>query len=459
MKRLSVLLLLLMTMAACSDSGADVSTTVAAPSSTTPASAGAPTVDTTPPESPLDTRLAWLAGVFTAGAVSEEEYGATFTQEFIDAVPYTDFVPIVEQISVAGQNWSVSEFEERDGMEATVLIESADGQSVRAIITLEDQVPYRIAGLLLQPGETPTLDDPPPDLESAAERLEALGTLELAVMEITGEGCDPLFTSGSGEPAPVASAIKLYVLAAVADAVEAGEFDWDTDVAISEDLKSVPTGVLQNEEEGATFSVRELAETMIAFSDNTGTDHLIDLVGREAVEQALIDHGMESPGRNIPFLTTMELTALKLGPAAGLATQWMEADEAGRRAILDQISDIAPADIPLSEFDEPIHPETVEWFATPQDMCRVLADLWAMDEPVTQILTINPGLPDEGGNFESIAFKGGSEPGVVAMNWLVERSDGRRFVIAGSVLNPEEGFDQLEATLLFGAVRDLVADL
>lgn len=458
MKRLSAVLLVVVVVAGCSDSGAD-GTTPPAPASASPTSTTVPPVDSTLAESPLDTRLAWLAAVFTAGAISEEEYGAAFTQEFIDAVPYTDFGPIVEQISAVGQDWSVGEFEERDGMEATVLLQSADGQSVRAIITLEDQVPHRIAGLLLQPGETPTLDDPPPDLESAAERLAAFGTLELAVMEITGEGCDPVFTSGSGEPAPVASAIKLYVLAAVADAVEAGEFAWDTDVAISEDLKSVPTGVLQNEEEGATFSVRELAETMIAFSDNTGTDHLIDLVGREAVERALSDHGMEDPGRNIPFLTTMELTALKLGPGAGLATQWMEADEAGRRAILEQISDIAPADIPLSEFDEPIHPDTVEWFATPQDMCRVLADLWAMGEPVTQILTINPGLPDEEGNFESIAFKGGSEPGLVAMNWLVERPDGRRFVIAGSVVNPDEAFDQLEATLLLGAVRDLVADL
>ena len=45
------------------------------------------------------------------------------------------------------------------------------------------------------------------------------------------------------------------------------------------------------------------------------------------------------------------------------------------------------------------------------------------------------------------------------MNWLVERTDGRRFVVAGSVVNASEDLDQLEATLLFGAIRDLVADL
>ena len=45
------------------------------------------------------------------------------------------------------------------------------------------------------------------------------------------------------------------------------------------------------------------------------------------------------------------------------------------------------------------------------------------------------------------------------MNWLVERPDGRRFVVSGSVYDTESDIDQLRATLLFGAVRDLVADL
>lgn len=463
MHRLLTILLTLVLVVGCTDDGADTTSTVSTPETTSPATGAPPTsagTDTTEgEEAPLDTRLVWLAELFNSGALEESEYQATFTQEFIDAVPYTDFLPIVQQISAVGRDWAVGEFEEREGNEATVLLESADGQSVRAIISVEGDVPHRIAGLLLQPGETPTLEDPPEDLDSAVARLEELGSLELAVMEIEGGRCEPLVTAGSGEPAPVASAIKLYVLAAVADAVEAGEFDWDTDIAISDDLKSIPTGVLQNEEEGATFSVREVAETMIAFSDNTGTDHLIDLVGRGAVEEALADHGMKEPARNIPFLTTMELTALKLGPASGLATQWIEADEAGRRSILEQISDITPADIPLAEFGEPRHPESIEWFATPADMCRVLVDLWEMGEPLTQILTINPGLPDDEGDFESIAFKGGSEPGLVAMNWLVERTDGRRFVIAGSLLDPEQPLDELEATLLFGALRDLVADL
>jgi hypothetical protein len=303
------------------------------------------------------------------------------------------------------------------------------------------------------------LDDPPADFTAAAERLEGFGETNLLVAEVADGTCEPLFEHGHGGPSPVGSAAKLYVLGAVVDAVAAGELSWSDDVTISEDLKSVPSGVMQDEEPGTAFSLREMAEVMIALSDNTATDHLIDLVGREAVEAAQAAYGMDEGTLNIPFMNTMEFTALKVGPASGLATQWLQVDEAGRRQILEQVSDIVPADIPLAEFVDPVMPDKIGWFASPADMCRALVALYETGEPVDKILTINPGLPGEENDFEAIAFKGGSEPGLVAMNWLVERADGRRFVVAGSVVNPDEAFDELEVTLLFGAVRDLVADL
>lgn len=412
---------------------------------------------TTAEQAPLDTRMQWLANVFTTGELPESEYEATFTAEFIEAVPYDRFMAVVRPLA-DGREWTVGEFEQREGTSGTARILASDGETWRANMTLETVPPHRIAGLLVQPTEPPTLDDPPADFEQAAARLGEMGDLELAVMEVAGGECRPIFEAGEGDPAPVGSAIKLYVLAAVADEVEAGGLAWDDDIPIVEEHRSIPTGVLQDEEAGETFSLREMAETMIAFSDNTATDHLIGLVGRERVEAALGAHGMADPSRNIPFMDTMDLTALKIGPAAGLATRWLESDDAGRRQILEQISDIRPDDIPLGEFTEPVRPHRIEWFASPSDMCRVLVDLNGRGEPLTQILTINPGLPDDEGRFATVAFKGGAEPGLVAMNWLLERPDGRRFVVSGSVVNPDQPIDQLRATLLFGAVRDMVAD-
>lgn len=464
MRRVVVLLVVLASLAACqagTGAGTTVSTTVAgsSPSSTATSVPLETTSTSVAADDALMERLDWLTGIFDAGTMSQADYQANFTSDFIDNVSYQDFLSVVQQVSSPGGGWSVVDVESRQGDNATVVLgPSTGGERIRAQISIEPTVPHRIQGLLIQPAQPPTLDNPPKDFQAAADRLGDMGNLELLVAEVNDGSCQPIFRSGADEPAPVGSAIKLYVLGAVADAVEAGTITWDQKVAISDSLKSIPTGVLQNEDAGTEFSVREMAEAMIALSDNTATDHLINLVGREAVEEALSDWGMAQPSLDVPFMDTMDLSALKVGPASGLATQWVGADQATRRDILAQISDITPADIPLSEFDHPIQPDKIEWFASPTDMCRALVGLYDRGDPLTKILTINPGIPDDEGNFAVIAFKGGSEPGLVAMNWLVELKDGRRFVVAGSLVNPDESFDQLEATLLFGAVRDLLAD-
>jgi len=429
--------------------------------STAPAGTASPSTTAPVTASAIESRLEWVAQALTAGTVTEEDYQATFASDFLNAVSYAEFVAGLDQLGGDDEVWSIGEFESREGVTATALLTSSGGESLRANMTVEDSAPYRIVGLVLQPAEPPTLEDPPQDLQSGAERLAGMGETKLAVMEVEGGECAaPTFEFGDvSEPMPIGSAFKLYVLGAVADAVAAGDLAWDDDIPIEEEHRSIPTGVLQDEQAGETFSLREMAEVMIAFSDNTATDHLIALVGREAVEQAFTDYGMENPQLNIPLMDTMDLAALKVGPASGLATQWLDADEEGRRQILAQISDIHSSDIPVGEFVEPVLPDQIEWFATPADMCRVLAQLHGQGEPLTQILSINPGLPDEEERFEAIAFKGGAEPGVTSSNWLVERPDGRQFVVSGSVLNPDENMDQLQVNLLFGAIRDLVADL
>ena len=71
---------------------------------------------------------------------------------------------------------------------------------------------------------------------------------------------------------------------------------------------------------------------MIAISDNTATDLLIDAVGRDAVEAALVTAGHAAPELNRPFLTPRELFVLKLDDA--LRSDYLIAAETGRRELL-----------------------------------------------------------------------------------------------------------------------------
>jgi beta-lactamase class A len=72
------------------------------------------------------------------------------------------------------------------------------------------------------------------------------------------------------------------------------------------------------------------------------TDMLINLVGRSAVEAALMEAGMVNPSLNRPFLTTRETFILTFEQWPALANRYRAAKEAGRRALLANTVDRIP---------------------------------------------------------------------------------------------------------------------
>ena len=81
-----------------------------------------------------------------------------------------------------------------------------------------------------------------------------------------------------------ASMIKLVVLAALLDKVAAGEIDLAAQVEVtSSDIVS-GTGTVQDDGPG-TYELQDLARRMIADSDNTATNVIVDLIGMDAVNE------------------------------------------------------------------------------------------------------------------------------------------------------------------------------
>jgi hypothetical protein len=134
------------------------------------------------------------------------------------------------------------------------------------------------------------------------------------------------------------------------------------------------------------------------------------------------------------LLSTLELAAIKTGPAPAF-NAWQQADEAGRRRLL--ASDYAYVDasrIDIARFTgNPLHID-LEYYASAADMVRVMDWLRRnADDTARAILAINPGLgPQVRGELAYVGFKGGSEPGVLNLTWLVRNRAGIWQVITGS---------------------------
>lgn len=404
----------------------------------------------------LDTQIEWFVRAANGALVDEAVYEERFVEGFRRAVSFEEFESGLASLTEVPGDWLIVNVDRETDARGSVLVVAGDEQA-RISIEVDPADGGRIGGLLIQPANLPST---PADFEEAYALIESEGTARMLVASVDGTTCQPSFERKADEPAPLGSVFKLYVLGALANAIEAGDVSWDDEIIIRDELKSIPSGILQDEPDGTVRSVEEVAALMISISDNTATDHLIDYLGRETIEAQLSALGASDPSLNTPFLTTRELAALKVGPASGLRDRYLAADEDGRRDILDQISDISVADLPVEDLRDPVDPHRLEWFASPNDICTLMAMLWDMGtepglEPIRRILVENPGIAAETGLWEQVAFKGGSEPGLAVVAWLTETAAGERFFVTGSVVNETEAIDELAVILALAEARDL----
>ena len=195
---------------------------------------------------------------------------------------------------------------------------------------------------------------------------------------------------------PTASQFKLFVLGALADQIAAGRISWDQTLTVQDAVKSVGNGPgsLQFAAAGTTVSVEEAATKMISISDNTAADMLIGLVGRKAVE-AQVRRWTANASANEPFLTTREMFLLHY--AAGLADRYLATPRDQRAAFLASSVDPLPLSAIASAFSvDPRYVEQIEWFASPDDVCRAFAGLQRLSKrpalaPLSTVLSRRDG--------------------------------------------------------------------
>lgn len=92
---------------------------------------------------------------------------------------------------------------------------------------------------------------------------------------------------------PQASAIKIPILMEVYKQADAGKFSLNDKREIAPATVVGGTGVIEDFSGPVSLSIRNLCVLMIALSDNTATNTLIDLVGMTDINATLADLGLE----------------------------------------------------------------------------------------------------------------------------------------------------------------------
>ncbi len=344
-------------------------------------------------------------------------------------------------------------------LEATVARGSRPAQ-LSVMITVDDH--GLISGLLIKPISPAALSSwgaIDEAVRSVAPRVHML------VADTTGGSCMPIHAIDADTAAPLGSAFKLYVLEALGEAVAAHEVSWDQMLTVTAGVKSLPSGELETLPDGTQVSVRDAADKMISISDNTAADMLIELLGRSAVEASLGRAGMSEPARDVPFLTTRELFALKLGEWPALAARYAQADQQARRTILATLDGRAlPGTAAIRAWNAPRAIDSIEWFASGEDLCRVYTSLSRLARrpglaPIAGALEINDGgLGLDAARWPTTWFKGGSEPGVLTLTYQAKARTGRTYFVGILASDPSAPIDEAHAApRLFPAIKGAFA--
>jgi hypothetical protein len=322
-------------------------------------------------------------------------------------------------------------------------------------ITVEEKAPNKISGLFFK-----LIEPKIADFDALAKELKKLpGKVSFAAARLGDDSPKMLASLQPDEPLAIGSAFKLYVLGALLlDVCDGKSHHWADVVSLREDRKSLPSGILQSWPASSPVTIETLATLMISISDNTATDHLLLELGRERVEKELAALGNQHAERSIPFLTTGDLFRIKWGKP-GLVDEWVKANLAGKRAILADLDKVPLPDVSKIEGAEPTRISEIEWFASGSDLVRALDGIRKLTDsgPAAAgraILAVNPGL--ELKKWKYVGFKGGSEPGVLELTWLLEREDGAWFALALGWNDPDDEVDKTKFLGLAGKAAELV---
>lgn len=384
----------------------------------------------------FDRRAVQLVDLLS-GKIAFADY---FDPSFQTDIPEAEFKAInASLIAQYGQPVAVENATSTDGRSGTIRLRFDKGVAT-VLLDVGAAADRRVTGLRFTGFQM--ADD---SFDKVAAEIAALpGQTGFLVAELGQTGIKPLAAANPDRQFAVGSTIKLYILDELAAQVAAGKRRWSDVVPLSH--FSFSSAATANWPPNTPVTLQTLANWMISVSDNGATDTLIHLIGRKPIEARMRAAGHSDPSRNIPLLTTVEAFALKGNNFADLRPLFVEGDDMAQRKLIEGHQHrLILANVDGVSFTAgPRFIDSLEWFASPNDIARLMADLRArQSKTLLAAMAINNGVgPVAAADWTYLGYKGGSENGVLSMSLLGERkSDGTYFVVTASWNNPDANVD------------------
>lgn len=416
-----------------------------------------------PPQTPVGRQLAWVVRVINGEAIGA--LPARFTPRFLETFSEAEVTETLTKLRdriFAGHRVGLVEIQEEseNANALTGILNAAKTDRFIAAYLALDEKTGLIAGLEFNPagyscraGDWETLQG---DLGRMSGQV-AFGAYELAP-EPAGEGVPAnalrlvgVYEFNERQPRAIAGAMQLWVLGALGEelaAKKAGGVKLEDEVALRPEWTCLPGGELSSRPEGSKVRVEELIRLMNEAGDTTATDHLVGLLTPATIESYVLARTRDARS-SVPLLTLRQMFALKLAPDDAVSIDYARSNADGRAAMLAPDGDLATPEVKWDELETWNTPRLtgeVGYFCSARDLAGIFGDVRRLEqsaglEQIAEGLRHDPGFEVDRGTWQSIAHKGGREPGVVSLAWLLKRDDGRWFTLAAIWNNQEQPVD------------------
>jgi beta-lactamase class A len=380
------------------------------------------------PASPVGDQLRWLLGIPDLLPLSTMVVSAHFDTSFLDQVTRTELNQALESLGPPGSTASLHGLSDVAQRSLVALVQIGPG---RYLVDLAVDRTGLIEGLFFKAAATAVarswsqiehqVASIAPDTSFLAAKVNKDGT------------CVPVQSMSAETPGPLASMFKLFVLGALAHVIVENHASWTERLTVTAAVKVGESGTLQNAPDGTRLTVEETADKMISISDNTAADMLLRPVGRSTVENQ-VRTWSSHPELDSPFLSVSELFALKYHDFPSFADHYLALSASKRAEYLVATVDKIKADTEQSTAS-PRDINSIEWFASADDLCRALAGLAHLQaergmSPIGHVLSINNGgITLNAKTWPRVWFKGGSEPGMLTLGYLARDNRGQSFAV------------------------------
>lgn len=426
------------------------------------------------PPGPATDQLEWILEQLAQPDTSISDINAHFSPAWLASISATETRDFIAAVRNSYPNAVVRDVVGVTPIALAVVIDTPGSEFPSGYLTLKARYTgakqINTFGVGTFYGNVQYLVDQSLSMSAAADKFETLSTEPSLLVGRIGANnqCTATTDRNANVVRATGSVFKLWVMAGIAEAVKAGDVTPEQLVPLVASELALAGGI-NIEPLNTLFPVSDLAELMLGNSDNTATDLLHELAGRDIQEQAIIDTGVADPTQLTPFLSINEQFHLFFSIPLLDAQNYVSGTEEFQRTFLnDTIVPLGPVTA------TPIFNESLlidgSWRASPMDICAAFASLRNLPSGSDALTLADRALgsssaqPNVRQHWDRVWYKGGSlESGVNGLlvlvhAWMLERKGEDPYVVVAMSNNPTGNIDAFKVQSITGRILQLVAE-